>query len=95
MGEQLRSAAWYVHGRVQGVGFRYFVARTALSLGLTGWTRNLMDGTVEVQARGALPAVAALETALRAGPGHARVDRLESFSPSKSLEKAGSFIIEY
>ena len=95
MGEQPRSAAWYVHGRVQGVGFRYFVARTALSLGLTGWTRNLMDGTVEVQARGPSPAVAALETAMRQGPGHARVDRLESFPPSKSLEKAGSFTIEY
>ena len=41
-----------VTGRVQGVGFRYFVARSARNLGLSGYVRNLPDGTVEVAASG-------------------------------------------
>jgi hypothetical protein len=42
-----------VHGRVQGVGFRYFVMREARALGLSGWVRNQADGSVEVEAEGA------------------------------------------
>jgi acylphosphatase len=41
-----------VHGRVQGVGFRYFVQRAAAPLGLVGTVRNLRDGTVEIVAEG-------------------------------------------
>jgi len=41
-----------VEGRVQGVGFRYFVLENALSLGITGWVRNRWDGTVEITAEG-------------------------------------------
>ena len=37
---------WFIHGRVQGVGFRYFAQRAALELGLTGYVRNLDDGGV-------------------------------------------------
>jgi acylphosphatase len=44
-----------VHGRVQGVGFRYFVVERALSLGLRGYTRNRDDGSVEVLALGPRP----------------------------------------
>ena len=40
------------HGRVQGVGFRYYAVRKARSLGLTGWVRNLFDGTVEMEVQG-------------------------------------------
>jgi acylphosphatase len=46
---------WFVRGRVQGVGYRYFAQKSALALGLTGYTRNLDDGRVEVYAVG-LPA---------------------------------------
>jgi acylphosphatase len=67
-----------VSGLVQGVGFRWFVARHARSLGLGGYARNLPDGRVEVVARGgAADALARLEELLRAGPAHARVEQLE------------------
>jgi acylphosphatase len=89
------SAAWRVIGRVQGVGFRYFVIRRANALGLAGWTRNLWDGSVEVQARGAAAALSALEEALREGPSHARVDRLEKLPPSKDLDTARGFTIGF
>ena len=67
-----------VSGVVQGVGFRWFVARHARALGLGGYARNLPDGRVEVVAGGgASEALARLESLLRAGPAHARVDLLE------------------
>ena len=66
-----------VFGMVQGVGFRWFVARHARSLGLTGYARNLPDGTVEVVVDGAEEAVPALERLLRTGPASAQVQRVE------------------
>ena len=63
----VRLTAW-VHGRVQGVGFRWWVRSRALELGLVGWAANLSDGRVEVVAEGPRPAVEALLTALN-GPG--------------------------
>lgn len=62
----VRLTAW-VHGRVQGVGFRWWVRCRALELGLVGWARNLEDGRVEVVAEGARPAAQALLDALN-GP---------------------------
>lgn len=90
-----RSAAWIVHGRVQGVGYRYFVIRWANHLGLAGWTRNLWDGSVEVQASGEEEAIRQMEAALKEGPSHARVDRLEALAPSPAVEAARGFTIEY
>ena len=66
-----------IRGRVQGVGFRYFVLRRALALGLTGWVRNRPDGSVEVDAEGDRSALEALIETLRAGPPGARVRGLE------------------
>jgi acylphosphatase len=66
-----------VQGRVQGVGYRWFVARTADQLGLHGYAENRPDGSVEVMARGHAEALDALERALRRGPTFARVDRVE------------------
>ena len=57
-----------VEGRVQGVGFRYFVQDTATSLGLAGWVRNRWDGTVEIVAEGDRQALGKLLTALYRGP---------------------------
>jgi acylphosphatase len=63
----------YVHGRVQGVGFRYFVVHKAQSLGLRGYARNEYDGSVEVLAQGPRPALEHLLTYLRQGPSAAQV----------------------
>ena len=67
-----------VSGVVQGVGFRWFVARHARALGLGGYARNLPDGRVEVvTAGGEDQALERLAELLRAGPAHAQVERLE------------------
>ena len=60
------SRCFTVNGRVQGVGFRYFVVREAQSLGLAGWVRNLPDGRVEVLASGPPDIVDAFEGRLHA-----------------------------
>lgn len=70
-----------VTGRVQGVGFRWWTARTARELGLGGHVRNLPDGSVEVHAAGSAEAVAALERALHSGPPAARVDGVVVIPP--------------
>jgi len=71
------STRFLVSGLVQGVGFRWFVARHARALGLGGYARNLADGRVEVVAHGGAEALQRLEALLRAGPAHAQVERLE------------------
>jgi acylphosphatase len=62
-----------VHGRVQGVGFRYFVKTKAEVLGIKGWVRNLPDETVEVMAIGPLEALEQLLHVIRSGPIGSRV----------------------
>jgi acylphosphatase len=70
---------YVVAGLVQGVGFRWYVARHARGLGLAGYARNLADGRVEVVATGNdVATLARLEALLRAGPAHARVDSVEA-----------------
>jgi acylphosphatase len=59
---------WFISGRVQGVGFRYFVQHKATALGLRGWARNVDDGRVEVYAQGDPAALDDLASALHAGP---------------------------
>ena len=68
-----------VHGRVQGVNFRYFVLRQARALGLTGYVRNLKDGrTVEVQAEGERDRLEALLGEVRKGPSRAQVEAVDA-----------------
>jgi acylphosphatase len=68
---------YVVHGRVQGVGFRYFVERAALDLGVDGYVMNRADGTVEVYASGREEQLSDLKQRLWTGPGLARVDNVE------------------
>ncbi len=66
-----------VHGRVQGVFFRDTTRRQASARGLTGWVRNLPDGTVEAVFEGDPEAVEALLAFCREGPRGAHVERVE------------------
>lgn len=76
--EAARQLRAFVHGRVQGVGFRAFVARRAGELGLQGYAHNLSDGvSVEVIAEGSRAALEALLAALRVGPSGAYVERVD------------------
>lgn len=68
---------WFVEGRVQGVGFRFFVQEKATSLGLRGWARNLDDGRVEVYAVGTPDRLNDLAAALHQGPRMADVRHVE------------------
>ena len=68
---------YLVRGRVQGVGYRYFVMREAEGLGVSGFARNLPDGTVEVIAEAEEPILQKLEERLRKGPSFARVSAVE------------------
>jgi acylphosphatase len=68
---------YLVEGRVQGVGYRYFVLRHADTLGVTGFARNRADGTVEVVAEGSESALLELEARLREGPAFAEVEHVQ------------------
>lgn len=66
-----------VRGKVQGVGFRWFVREQARALGLTGWVRNRDDGSVEVLAHGDEAALGQLRSLIGSGPSGARVTVVE------------------
>ncbi|MBX7247026.1 MAG: acylphosphatase [Candidatus Sumerlaeaceae bacterium] len=74
-----------VRGRVQGVGFRYWVLEEARSLGLKGWVRNLPDRSVEVLAEGDEDTLLEMEQRLWKGPFLSRVDDVAAdYSPQDS-----------
>ena len=72
-----KAKRYFVEGRVQGVGFRFFVERVAAELDLQGYVRNCEDGRVEVYAAGAEETLAQLRERLGTGPRGSRVERLE------------------
>ena len=83
---------YLISGRVQGVGFRWFVEREAALIGVTGWVRNCDNGDVEVMATGTQEQHSTLRRRLQDGPRAARVDRMhESAAP---LLDSPSFRIE-
>lgn len=84
-----------VKGRVQGVGFRWFVHREAAEIGLRGWVKNTDDGHVEVVAAGDAKQIAELKTALRKGSRGSRVDAIQEHALTEAeAEKLETFEIE-
>jgi acylphosphatase len=79
---------------VQGVGFRFFAERTAASLGVGGYVKNLYDGRVEVYAVGSEQQMDALRNALQRGPRMAAVERVEEHDADILREYANVFSIE-
>lgn len=71
------SERYRVSGIVQGVGFRYHTRKQAISIGLTGWVRNLNNGDVELVARGSRMQLDQLYAWLQTGPRLACVDSVE------------------
>ena len=68
---------YVIGGRVQGVGFRYFVEAAAAREGILGWVRNMPDGRVEISAEGDAEALERFERSLTHGPPHARVEHVD------------------
>jgi len=83
---------WLVRGRVQGVGYRAFAQRAATSLGLSGYTRNLDDGRVEVYALGPEEKLAQLGAMLYSGPRWADIRGVEE--QEAELRSYSSFWVE-
>lgn len=75
-GSRMMVLHFLIQGRVQGVGFRWFVHREASELDLRGWVRNTEDGDVEVVASGTAEDIAELRASLKKGPRGSRVDRV-------------------
>jgi acylphosphatase len=89
----IEARRFVVRGRVQGVGFRWFVEREAHILGIAGWVRNNTDGSVEVLAQGTRDQISGLRSRLREGPRAARVDAVEELD-ARPAAGVSSFRIE-
>lgn len=84
-----------IQGRVQGVGFRWFVHREASELALRGWVRNTEEGDVEVVASGTADDLGELRASLKKGPRGSRVDRvIEHYLDEGEARNLESFKIE-
>ena len=84
-----------IQGRVQGVGFRWYVQREAGKLDLRGWVRNTEEGEVEVVASGPPEDLAELRASLRRGPRGSRVDHLiEHHLDESEADDLNSFRID-
>ena len=84
-----------IQGRVQGVGFRWFVQREASDLNLRGWVRNTEEGDVEVVASGEAADLDELRSSLKRGPRGSRVDRfVEHVLAESEAQDLDSFRID-
>lgn len=76
--DSLKRLHFLIHGRVQGVGYRWFVREKARELDLGGWVCNRPDGTVEAEAEGAAKTLAAFTELLRSGHPYAQVEKINT-----------------
>ena len=91
--KEIQARRFIVHGRVQGVGFRWYVEREAHMLGIAGWVRNNHDGSVEVLAMGTRDQLLGLRSRLQEGPRAARVDDVQELE-AKAIPGLNTFRIE-
>jgi len=89
----IEARRFLVRGRVQGVGFRWFVEREAHMLSIAGWVRNNADGSVEILAMGSHEQLVGLRSRLRQGPRAARVDAVEE-AETRPIAGLSTFRIE-
>ncbi len=105
MSPEIQTRKYLVRGRVQGVGFRWYVEREAGLLGVSGWVRNNSDGSVEVLASGTADQLSGLRSRLHQGPRAARVDSVDEaeaqavagaqhFSYRRSMVDGGNIVDE-
>ena len=90
--KKYRSVQGFVSGRVQGVGFRYFVMRRAQAEKLCGYVRNLNDGRVEFILQGEADSVSRVLEQIRVGPDYAQVSELQ-FADTDEIPRSVEFII--
>jgi acylphosphatase len=83
---------FFVAGRVQGVGYRYFVQELAQELGLCGYVRNLRDGRVEAYAIGTPGQLAEFRAALERGPRFASVSSVSEAPANIDTQYANEFV---
>ncbi len=83
-----------ISGRVQGVGFRYFVQYKAREMGIHGWVRNLVDGSVMVVAQGIEPELKTFIDYLYIGPTRSRVDKI-TVNKMPALTVFDNFSVKY
>ena len=95
MQEEKVAKRYYVSGMVQGVGYRYFAARTARQLGIAGFAKNLRDGRVEVYAIAPPAALKSFRSELQRGPQGAIVENVSEDDSEIDSQFAGRFSIEY
>lgn len=83
-----------IHGKVQGVGYRFFATRVARRLGLKGWIRNNRDGSVETMVEGESATIDEWIEELREGPRYAEVTKVEQESKDYS-GRLGDFDVKF
>jgi acylphosphatase len=94
VGEEKQTRRYFVSGIIQGVGFRFFVQREAAKLRVGGYTRNLLDGRVEVLAVGSAAQLAAMRDALERGPRFSSVSGVREEEARFSPKYEKEFVIE-
>ena len=94
MAEELQARRFYISGRVQGVGYRYFAQRAAAQLGLSGYVKNLYDGRVEAYAVGTADQLQAFRTRLNHGPSYALVEAVSESDAEIESRWSQDFSIE-
>jgi acylphosphatase len=91
----LRCRRWTVTGRVQGVGFRWFVLKEAQALGIRGWVANTSDGAVEVVGLATPETLDRFEVALAKGPPSSRVTRIVTENVPHDSVEFKSFTVKH